>query len=180
MPRNRNLLLTGNPGVGKTTLMVSMIKALADYHPAGFVTREIREEGVRKGFLLVSCSGARQVLSHVDINSPLSVGKYKIDLPGFEQFLKEIDLSEESTGLVMIDEIGKMECLSPPFRDTVLHLLDSDRPFIATIGKKGTPYMEGIKKRSDVKLVEVTLQNREWIRDDLVAEAIAMVKYART
>jgi len=176
MPRNRNLLLTGNPGVGKTTLMVSMVKALADYHPAGFVTREIREEGVRKGFLLVSCSGARQVLSHVDINSPLRVGKYKIDLPGFEQFLKEIHLSEDSLGLVMIDEIGKMECFSPLFRDSVLRLLDADQPFIATIGTKGTPFMEGIKKRPDVKMVEVTLQNREWILDDLVAAVTAMVK----
>jgi nucleoside-triphosphatase len=176
MPPSRNLLLTGNPGIGKTTLMVSLAKALADYHPAGFVTREIREEGVRKGFLLVSCSGASQVLSHVDINSPLRVGKYKIDLPGFEQFLKEIHLAEDRTGLVMIDEIGKMECFSPLFRDSVLRILDFDRPFIATIGKKVTPFMEGIKKRSDVKLVEVTFENREWIRDDLLAEATAMMK----
>ena len=176
MPHHTNLLLTGNPGIGKTTLMVSLAKALADYHPAGFVTREIREEGVRTGFLLVSCSGVRQVLSHVDINSPLRVGKYKIDLPGFEQFLKEIHLSEDSLGLVMIDEIGKMECLSPLFRDTVLRLLDADQPFIATIGKKGTPFMEGIKKRSDVKMVEVTLQNREWIRDDILSAVTAMVK----
>jgi nucleoside-triphosphatase len=69
--------------------------------------------------------------------SPFRVGKYKIYLPGFEQFLKEIHLSEESTGLVMIDEIGKMECFSPLFRDSVLRLLDADQPFIATIGKKG-------------------------------------------
>ena len=176
MPHHTNLLLTGNPGIGKTTLMVSLVKALADYHPAGFVTWEIREGGIRKGFLLVSCSGARQILSHIDVNSPFRVGKYKIDLPGFEQFLKEIHLSEDSLGLVMIDEIGKMECFSPLFRDSVLRLLDSDRTFIATIGKKGTPFMEGIKKRSDVKLVEVTLENRERIRDDLVAVVTAMVE----
>jgi nucleoside-triphosphatase len=156
--------------------MVSLAKALADYHPAGFVTREIRDGGTRKGFLLASCSGARQVLSHIDIDSPLRVGRYKIDLQGFEQFLKEIHISEASTSLVMIDEIGKMECFSPLFRDTVLRILDSDRPFIANIGKKGTPFMDGIKKRSDVKLVEVTLENREWIRDDLLTDAMAMME----
>jgi nucleoside-triphosphatase THEP1 len=77
---------------------------------------------------------------------------------------------------VIIDEIGKMECLSLLFRDIVLRLLDADQPVIATIGKKGTPFMEGIKKRSDLKLVEVTLENRERIRDDLIAAATAMVK----
>lgn len=170
-----NLLITGNPGVGKTTMLIWLAKALAEYHPAGFITREIREGVARKGFLLVSCSGLRRVLSHVDIESPIRVGKYKIDLVGFEQFLKETRVSEESTDLVMVDEIGKMECYSPLFRDSVLRLLDADQPFIATIGKQGTPFMEGIKERPDVKLVEVTLQNRESIRDDLLANATEML-----
>lgn len=174
MPHDRNLLITGNPGVGKTTLIVSLAKALAAYHPAGFVTREIREEGVRTGFLLVSCSGKRQVLSHVAIHSPFQVGKYGIDLTGFEQFLKELDLAGDNTDLVILDEIGKMECFSPLFRKIVLRLLGSDQPFIATIGKKGTPFMEGIRKRSDVQLVEVTVQNRERIREELLARATGM------
>jgi nucleoside-triphosphatase len=151
-------------------------EALADYHPAGFVMREIREEGVRKGFLLVSCSGARHVFSHVDFKSPFRVGKYQIDLAGFEQFLKEIHLSEASNGLVVVDEIGKMECFSPLFRDTVLRILDSDQPFIATIGKKGTLFMEGIKKRQDVKLIEVTIDNRDWISEELLAAAAGMLR----
>jgi nucleoside-triphosphatase len=172
----KNLLITGNPGVGKTTVLVWLAEYLAEYHPAGFITREIREEGVRKGFLLVSCSGQKRVLSHVDISGPVRVGKYKIDIDGFEQFLKDTRVSEEGTGLVMIDEIGKMECFSPLFRDSVLRLLDADQPFIATIGKKGTPFMEGIKKRPDVNLVEVTLQNRESIRDELLAAGAAMLE----
>jgi len=67
-----------------------------------------------------------------------------------------------------------MECYSPLFRDTMLRLLDADPPFIATIGKKKTPFMEDIKKRSDVKLVEVTIENREMIRDYLLAAGMAM------
>ena len=171
----KNLLITGNPGVGKTTVLVWLAKNLSEYHPVGFITREIREEGVRKGFLLVSCLGQQRILSHIDFSSSARIGKYKIDLAGFEKFLSEIHLSDTSTGLVIIDEIGKMECFSEIFRNSVLTLLDSDQPFIATIGKKGNPFMEAIKSRSDVKMVEVTLQNRESIRNDLLAAATAML-----
>jgi nucleoside-triphosphatase len=171
----KNLLITGNPGVGKTTVVIWLAKNLAEYHPTGFITREMREGGVRKGFLLVSCSGLKRVLSHVEFNSQFQVGKYKIDQSGFEEFLKEIHITEEGNDLVMIDEIGKMECFSGLFRTSVLRLLDSDQPFIATIGKKGTPFMEAVKIRSDVKLVEVTLRNRESIRNELLAAATALL-----
>jgi nucleoside-triphosphatase len=171
-----NLLITGYPGTGKTTMLVWLARALSDHNPSGFITREIREEGVRIGFLLISCSGLRRVLSHVNIKSSFHVGKYYIDIAGFEEFLKEIRWSEEGVGLVIVDEIGKMECYSPFFRDSVLRLLDANRPFIATIGKRGTPFMEGIKQRPDVKLLEVTLKNRESIRNKLLVEATAILK----
>lgn len=45
---------------------------------------------------------------------------------------------------------------------------------LATIRKKKTPFMEDIKKRSDVKLVEVTIENREWIREELLAAGMVM------
>jgi nucleoside-triphosphatase THEP1 len=69
-----------------------------------------------------------------------------------------------------------MECYSPLFRDTVLRLPDADQPFIATIGKKETPLTEDIKKRSDVKLFEVTIENQEWIREELPAAGRVMGK----
>jgi nucleoside-triphosphatase THEP1 len=50
----RHLLLTGPSGVGKTTVMTQLAHALTDNHPDGFFTREIRENGIRKGFDLVT------------------------------------------------------------------------------------------------------------------------------
>ncbi len=69
---------------------------------------------------------------------------------------------------VIIDEIGKMECYSPIFRDLVSSLLKSDRLFIATIAKKGTPFIESVKKRQDVILFEITRENRDHLREPVL------------
>ena len=50
----KNLLITGLPGVGKTTLIKKVWEELRHLHPVGFYTAEIREEVLRKGFELVS------------------------------------------------------------------------------------------------------------------------------
>ncbi len=48
-PIKKNLLITGLPGIGKTTLIKKLSEELKVLHPAGFYTEEIREEGQRKG-----------------------------------------------------------------------------------------------------------------------------------
>lgn len=40
----KNVLFTGLPGVGKTTLMKKLIEALNLFNPVGFYTEEIREK----------------------------------------------------------------------------------------------------------------------------------------
>jgi nucleoside-triphosphatase len=74
----RNFLVTGIPGVGKTTLIRNVCKRLASSHPEGFYTEEIRESGVREGFALVSLDGKRSVLSQVNVKSRHRVGKYGV------------------------------------------------------------------------------------------------------
>jgi len=45
-----NLLLTGHPGCGKTTVLERALEHLGDLRLAGFVTLELREHGQRVGF----------------------------------------------------------------------------------------------------------------------------------
>ena len=155
-----NLLITGDPGVGKTTLIVSLLPHLRVYRPAGFFTREIRDKGVRAGFELISLSGPSMVLAHTGIRSPDRVGKYGVDINGFDRYLETLRGSLTDHGLVIIDEIGKMEVLSVKFRELVTDILDGDVPLLATIGRRGDAFTERIKKRPDVRLVELTRTNR--------------------
>ncbi len=166
-----NILITGVPGVGKTTLIQRLYPVLRPWCPVGFYTQEIRERGARKGFELTSFDGRRGVLSHVDFKGPFRVGKYGIDIPGFEQFLNHLPFHNPDNRLVMIDEIGKMECFSPAFKRLLRKLLDAARPVVATIARHGGGMIAEAKGRSDVTVYEVTRRNR----DRLVGEVAAFV-----
>ena len=175
IPRNesdkKNILITGLPGVGKTTLIKKMGETLKDLRPAGFYTAEIREAGIRKGFELISLDGRKGLLSHEDLRSLHRVGKYKVNVKGFEDFLNSLSLLKLSTRLIMIDEIGKMECYSDQFKRLLKEILDSEKWVIATIALKGRGLMEEIKKRHDIILFELTKSNRDTLLFDILKEA---------
>jgi nucleoside-triphosphatase len=160
-PTKKNLLITGLPGVGKTTLIKKISEELKHLHPVGFYTTEIREEGMRKGFELISLGGRKGILSHIDIKSPYRVGKYKVDIKSFEDFLDQIKFFSPTIGLVIIDEIGKMECYSDKFKKLLKEILDSEKWMMATIALKGSGFIEEVKRRLDVKVFEMKESNRD-------------------
>lgn len=164
----RHLLLTGLPGVGKTTIITQLSHALTAYHPDGFFTQEIRENGIRKGFEVVTLDGHHQLLSHVTLPGPFRVGRYGVDLASFEKLLETIDLRNSSSQVVILDEIGKMECLSQRFIQEVEALLDSSKMVIATVALKGGGFPAKVRSRSDCQIVNVTLQNRSTLAGTFV------------
>jgi len=172
MNRKKNILITGQPGIGKTTLIKKLSEELKDLNPSGFYTAEIREAGIRKGFELMSLDGNKGILSHVDSKSRFRVAKYGVDVGMFETFLDSISLVGPTSSIVIIDEIGKMECFSGKFKALVRDILDSDKVFIATIALKGSGLIADIKKRDDVTLFNVKLENR----DSLVSEILKDVR----
>ncbi|MCX6681720.1 MAG: AAA family ATPase [Methanoregula sp.] len=174
-PDRKNILINGAPGSGKTTLVRTIAHNLHDLCPVGFYTAEIRINGIRQGFELVSLSGERRILSHVTINSPHRVGKYKVDINGFEEFCTALPLGDTRHPLIIIDEIGKMECMSAQFRQMVEQALISDTIVLATIALKGDRFIEGIRQRDDVELFTVSQQNRHILPDLIIPKIRKMV-----
>ena len=166
----KNILITGLPGTGKTTLIKRLSEALSSFSPIGFYTTEIRDKGVRKGFELISPNGKRKLLSHRELKSPYRVGSYRVDVKGFEEFLASISWSNPSARLVIVDEIGKMECLSEKFKKLLIEMLDSDKWLIATIALKGGGLIPEVKERQDVKLFTMTKSSRDTLLNEILRE----------
>lgn len=164
----KNILITGPPGIGKTTLVKRIYSQIKGLKPCGFYTEEIREGGRRVGFKIVSLSGKERVLAHVKIKSPYRVSRYFVDVEGFEEILKEIISGCKDAGVILVDEIGKMECFSELFTNAMREFLDSKASVVATISKKGGGFIEEVKNREDVLLYELTYDNRDTLDQQII------------
>jgi nucleoside-triphosphatase len=166
------LLLTGVPGSGKTTVIRRVAESLRGRSVRGFTTEEIRERDERLGFCLETLDGRRGVLAHVNIRSPHRVGRYGVDLAALDAVVAATLVLDPTIEAYLVDEIGKMECLSPRFVSAVRALLDHQRPLVATIAARGAGLIEEAKRSSDVELWTVTRDSR----DALAARVLAWLR----
>jgi nucleoside-triphosphatase len=162
------LLLTGRPGVGKTTVLRAVAQLLAGAHLIGFYTEEIREAGERRGFRLVTFGGEAAVLAHVDLPPP-RVSKYGVDVAVIDRFAATLEGSHDRSAIYLIDEIGKMECLSAAFVEATTRILESGRPLVATVAQRGGGFIEQVKRRRDVDVWTVTQATRDTLPNRIVA-----------
>ena len=166
---DNKLFLTGPPGSGKSTTMLRCIELLRGrgYTVGGISTPEIRRGGQRVGFHVLDLStGAMAVMSGVDIISIARVGRYGVDVPGFESVaLPALDHAEEGCTVVCIDEIGRMELLSAAFRRRVEELIQRPKPMIAVLHRGYVDQYGGLGR-----LYQVTPENRERLPQLLVSD----------
>jgi len=159
----RTLLLTGHPQSGKTTVIRKLVAELGA-RAGGFYTQEIFGPGGRQGFELFTLDGQRVTLAHKDLRGPKIplVGRYGVDVEALEKVgLPALQAAAAAGKIVIVDEIGKMELLSPRFRDLVLQLILGPATVIGTILSKPQPQADIFKALAQVTLWEVTQRNRE-------------------
>jgi nucleoside-triphosphatase len=153
-----NVLITGPPGCGKSTLVLRVLEVGA-VPAGGFTTGEIRAPGgAREGFRITGCSGAEGILAHATLRTGPRVGRYRVNLADIEgigvtEIARAID--DPATALIVVDEIARMELFSERFREVVTVALDSPKPLLGTIQVRREPFLDRVRSRSDTVIVQI-------------------------
>jgi nucleoside-triphosphatase len=157
--------ITGLPNSGKTQALLKVIEMLEEdeWIVGGVVTEPIVKKRRRVGFHVVNwMTKEKGVLAHIDFNSKIVVGRYKVDIETLDKIgVKAIEDAINDAEIVIIDEVGKMEVESEQFVEAVKDALEEDMPMILTLHKKSrNPLLQDIRRRDDVRILEVTPVNR--------------------
>lgn len=172
----KHIILTGKPGVGKTSVIKKVIPSLGSA-AGGLYTEEIRIMGKRMGFRVVTLDGEDGILAHVDSKTNYRVGKYRVDLDSFEKVaIPALEKAIKDKSIIVIDEIGKMELFSMKFRDVIRDIFDGTKSLLCVIKENGDPFTENIKKRKDVSVITVDYENRDSLPGKIIETLKTMKK----
>ena len=163
MSSKKNIFLTGAPSSGKTSIIKKVINRL-DPQSNGFYTEEERVDGRRVGFLMKTLDGKTGYLAHQDVKSNFRVRRYGVSINNIETIAVPA-IVPVNRHILILDEIGKMECFSEVFRQAAITALDSENIVIGTITLGGDDFVQGIKERKDLEIFEVTPDNRDSLPD---------------
>ena len=72
--------------------------------------------------------------------------------------------------VIVVDEIGPMEILSPRFRDAILRILESDVAVVGAIVLRPQPYADRVKAHPRVTIRHITRDNRDSLPNRILSE----------
>jgi nucleoside-triphosphatase len=159
----KNIFLTGAPSSGKTTVIKKVIARL-NLRANGFYTEEERVGGIRVGFLMRTLDGKKAYLAHQDIKSDFHIRRYGVSIENIET-LAVPAIAPVGQNVIILDEIGKMECFAEVFKTAAIRALESSNIVVGTITFGGDAFISGIKSRKDLEIHEVSPENRDALPD---------------
>ena len=165
----QNILITGPPKVGKTTLINNLVNK-SNKSVIGFVTNEIKEKGDRTGFNIQTFSGLEFPLaSKSNFSSKFRVSSYGVYVENIEAIINKLykELQDSKFDLIIIDEIGKMELFSPLFKKFLEQSLET-RKVLGTIMLRDNYFTKKIKVRLDTTVFHLNRENKQLIEEKIM------------
>jgi nucleoside-triphosphatase len=164
-------LITGPPGVGKSTLVSKVVLRLksAGVIVGGCTTAERRSGGTRVGFEVRDLtSGRTGELASVTSKFGPRVGRYRVNLTDLARVgAAGVEAAASSSETIVIDEVGPMELVSPEFRRAVRKCIDSGKPMLAVVHERLEDDLLGELRSKAKAQFTLSVDNRESTTQEL-------------
>ncbi|NLV50102.1 MAG: hypothetical protein GXY20_05345 [Clostridiales bacterium] len=156
----KNLLLTGEPGVGKSTLLR---KLLAGRKICGFITvkKEREPDGSFPVFIGPAAGGPQRLAARVNTGG----GERFSDV--FDNFGTELLRDLPNDAIAVMDELGFLEDSAERFKESVLSVLENGPHVIGVIKPRSTRFLDSVRAVPDTLIVHVDENSRNELFSEL-------------
>lgn len=156
-PCTEHLFLTGEKGVGKSTLVRHLLEG---HTPCGFRTVRVTWVMDRPSVHLLPAVGGEATAD----NLLFYCGE--CDAARFDT-LGTAALAQRYGDVLLMDELGPAESQAAAFCGAVLAALDGDMPVVGVLQKADTAFLRAVAAHPRVRVVTVTEENRDRLRQEL-------------
>ncbi len=164
-----NILLTGEKGVGKSTLVSTILTSFHLPYQALFTERIFKDERVYGFGLKNEKERSLEMFAYENNFTESGYFRYLVDITVFEKKgLAILSSIRSETKLFVIDEIGIMEREAGRFLEKFWQLLQSPLLVLAVIQKRAEYIWEQIGADSGCRIFEITRENRESVAKDIL------------
>jgi len=176
---HRIWLITGAPGVGKSTTVSKIILRLksAGIIVGGCSTSERKSGGARVGFEVKDLTTGRSgELASVTTRFGPRVGRYRVNLTDLAKVgAAGLEAAADTSELIVIDEVGPMELVSPEFRRAVRKCIDSGKPILAVVHERLEDDLLNELRQKATATYALTVETRNSVTEELGAALIEAV-----
>jgi nucleoside-triphosphatase len=177
----RIFLLTGAPGIGKTTVVSKVVDTLKTrgVSVGGMISQEVRQDGARFGFEIIDLgTGKHGWLAHVNQKTGPKVGKYRVNIADLEGVgVEAIEVAMKNCAVVAVDEVGPMELFSSRFKEAVKGVLESRKVVLAVVHAKAHDLLiTEAKQHSGAEIFVVTTANRNGLAELLTNKILSSLE----
>jgi nucleoside-triphosphatase len=170
-------LVTGPPGVGKSTVVSRVVLRLksAGVIVGGCTTAEQRSGGTRVGFAVRDLtSGRTGQLASVSSKFGPRVGRYRVNLIDLASVgATGLEAAAENSEVIVIDEVGPMELVSPEFRRGVQKCIDSGKPMLAVVHERLEDDLLNELRSKATATITLSVESRDGAAEELGGAILA-------
>ena len=165
-----HVLITGAPGVGKSTLIRRVLAEL-NRPVFGFETKKetALADGEKGSPVYIYEVGKERRQSEENLAGWCEKRQNEVYKEVFDRYASKLRAPIPKGGIIVMDEIGTMESVSEEFRTAVMALLDGDVPVIAAVKHKDTPFLHGVRNHPKGICFHLTEENREELYGEVLA-----------